>query len=64
MFNGQILKVISLAPFIHPPAGQLITFFDINTILIATNPIANKAIDMLLEMKYFFKYKIAAIYKL
>ena len=59
MINGQILKVTSLVPFIHPPGGQLITFFDINPILIATIPIPNKAIDLLLEMRYFmgiYKY--------
>ena len=37
----------------HPPAGKLITFFDINPILIATIPIPNKALDLLLEMRYF-----------
>ena len=53
MFNGQILKDTHLVPFIHPPAGQLITFFDNNPILIATIPIPNKALDLLVEMRYF-----------
>ena len=34
----------------------LITFFDINPILIATIPIPNKSLDLSLEMRYFIEY--------
>ena len=36
--------------------GYLITFFDINPILKATIPIANIAVDLLLEMRCFIEY--------
>ena len=51
-----MLNVNSELPLIQPPAGKLITFFDINPILIATNPIPNKALHLLLTMTYFIEY--------
>ena len=51
-----MLNVNSELPLIQPPAGKLITFFDINPILIATIPIPNKALHLLLTMTYFIEY--------
>ena len=40
-------------PFIQPPVGKLITFFEIAPILIAINPIPNIAFDLLLDSSDF-----------
>ena len=39
----------------HPPAGKLMTFFDITPIPIATIPIPNIAFDLLLASRDFIE---------
>ena len=47
------LMVICVPPLMHPPAGKLITFFDITPIPIAITPIPNIAFDLLLDRRDF-----------